>query len=185
MKSNWLILTVVLGLGAIVTGWVYQSTSNEASTRAALTIPDNIDYFLNDLNYRVMAADGGLDYEFQSLRLEHHTVTDSSKIATPSLQIYRNDDLWLVDSIEGVFEHKQNSLELSKQVVMKKTGLRPLQIFSESLRFEPDLNLVSSDSSILMTSENSRIEAEQAVFNLADKTYTLKRTRAVYHNDNS
>ncbi|MFT5218653.1 MAG: LPS export ABC transporter protein LptC [Planctomycetota bacterium] len=185
MKSNWLILVVFVGLVAIASGWVYQSTSNEASTRAELDIPNNIDYFLNDLNYRVMAEDGGLDYEFQSLHLEHHTITDSSKITTPSLQIYRSDDIWLVDSILGNFEHKQNSLEFSQQVVMQKKGLLPMQIFSESLRFEPDLNLVSSDSSILMTSKNSRIEAEQAVFNLADKIYSLKRTRAVYHHDNS
>ncbi len=180
MKSRILIFVVLLGLAAIAIGWVYEARLKPEIRQAELIIPDNIDYFLTGLHYRAMNADGVLDYEFDSRRLEHHPRTDVSHIELPSLQIYRAGDRWRIDSRLGRFEHRQNRLHLEQDVVVEKFGEAPLRLLGERISFEPDRDLVSSDSRIVILTDESRIEAEQAVFNIADGIYSLRRAKAVY-----
>lgn len=185
MKARWLPLVIIFGIAAIAVGWIYQSQSRSESASSATSIPDNIDYYLTHLNYRTMTKAGNLNYEFQSIRLEHHNLDDISHITRPSLQIYRNSEFWQVDSILGMIEHQSNLLRLEQQVVMLKSGDKALKITSESIRFEPDRDLVISDSGVIVTTATARIKAEAASLNLADKIYSFKKTRAIYHNENS
>ncbi len=185
MKSRALILILVLGLGAIAVGWVYESRLRPRVERAELTIPDNIDFYLANMNYRALDETGKLDYEFQSPRLEHHQRNDVSLIEIPSLQIYRETDLWSIDALQGEFEHAVNLLRLRDRVVMKKTGADPIEMRTEGIRFEPDLDLVTSEASVLMLSNRARIEAETAVFDLAGKVYRLGKARAIYYRDDN
>lgn len=185
MKSRLLISVILAAIGAIAGGWIYQSQSRISSEKAELVVPDNIDYFMTNLNYRVMTKAGELDYTFSSSRLEHYNQNDVSRIEAPSLQIFRKRQQWQIDSKQGEIQHDIHLLHLSQQVVMQRLGQNPLQIYSESLRFEPDLDLVSSDAGILLVSGSSRIEAQQAVFDLADKVYSLSKTRATYFNGKS
>jgi len=185
MKSRALILVIVLGVIAVAVGWVYESHLRSRVTTTALVIPNNIDYFLTNLNYRAVDDSGKLDYEFNSRRLEHYPRNDVSLIETPALNIYRESDLWHVNALKGELQHQGNRLWLREQVVMQKTGDDPLEILTESIRFEPDQDLVSSESAVLMRSKQSTIEAQAAVFDLAGKVYRLTRTRAVYYHGDS
>ena len=181
MKSRILLLIALLGVAAIALGWLYESRLKPEFERADLVFPDHIDYFLTDLRYRAMNQDGRLDYEFRSRHLEHRRVTDVSHIERPALQIYRRDDRWQIDSEAGQFEHRQNRLLLERNVVMQKLGDEPLRLLGERISFEPDRDLVSSDGRVVILTDESRIEAEQAVFNLADGVYRLRRAKAIYH----
>lgn len=181
MNSRILIFVALLGVAAIALGWLYEARLKPEIERAELVFPDNIDYFLTDLRYRAMNEDGRLDYEFRSRRLEHRRVTDVSHIEQPALQIYRRGDHWRIDSEAGQFEHQQNRLHLERNVVMQKLGDEPLRLLGERISFEPDRDLVISDGRVIILTDDSRIEAEQAVFNIADGVYTLRRAKAVYH----
>ncbi len=180
MKSRLLIMVLFLGLGAVLVGWIYESQTDFRLDRSELKIPDNIDYFMTNFNYKVMDEAGKLDYEFASPRLEHHNLGDISRIEQPFVQLYRGSDHWQIDSRQGEFQHADNLLWLSQQVVMQRLGENPLQVYGESIRFSPDRDLLVSDSAILMQSANSQIEAEQAVFDLSTKVYSLEKARAVY-----
>jgi LPS export ABC transporter protein LptC len=185
MKFRTYIMIAVLGISAIATGWLYESRVRTAQQQAESEIPDNIDYFLTHLDYRAMAATGHPDFAFQSPRLEHHPATDISHIQIPSIQIFRDPDPWLVDALKGEYQHQANILRLMHQVVMRREGEEPIQIHAERMRFEPDIDLVTSESNIVMESEVSRIEAEHAVFNLANRVYSMRNARTTYHNDQS
>ena len=69
--------------------------------------------------------------------------------------------------------------------MLKKTGPDALEMLTESLLFEPDRDLVTSDTDVLMLDQSSRIEADSAVFDLAGKVYRFGKTRAVYRNEDS
>ena len=181
MKSRILIFVIVLGVGAVAVGWIYESRLRSKIKIAELIIPDNIDYFLTDLNYRAMNDSGNLDYEFSSLRLEHYPRNDVSLIETPLLQIYREPDRWQVKALQAEFLHQENLLRLTQQVVMRKTGTEPVEMLTESIRFEPDKDLVSSEASVLLLSKQTRIEADRAVFDLAGKVYRLTNARTIYY----
>ena len=185
MKSRILIFVLVLGIVAIAIGWVYESRLAPRAETADLQIPDNIDYFLTNLNYRAVNESGQLDYEFSSPRLEHYTLEDVSLIETPLLSIYRATDRWRVNAQRGELQQRGNLLWLRQQVVMQKLGADPFELQTESMRFEPDKDLVSSETDVLMLSKQARIEAEGAVFDLAAGIYRLNKTRAVYYHGNS
>lgn len=185
MKLRIIVLVFVLGIGAIAVGWVYESRLRTKIERADLIIPDNIDYYLTNLRYRTMKTDGKVDYEFNSPRLEHYPRTDVSVIEVPSLKIFRDRDHWQVDATSGEFAHQDNILHLRNQVVMQKHGDNPMQMYGESISFEPDRDLVTSDGKITLRSKQARIEAEQAFFDLAGKVYRFNKTRATYYHEDS
>lgn len=185
MKARILIFMLVLGLGAVAVGWVYESQLRQRVQPGEIAVPDNIDYFLTNLNYRVMTPEGNLDFVFDSRRLEHYSRDDVSRIETPALQIFREAAQWQIDALEGEFEHAANLLHLRREVVMQKTGPDTIELRTESIRFEPERDLISSDVAVVLTSRDTRIEADAAVFDLADRVYRLSNARAVYRNEDS
>ena len=185
MNLRILVLVFVLGIGAIAVGWVYESRLRTTIERADLIIPDNIDYYLTNLHYRVMNTDGNIDYEFNSPRLEHYPRNDVSVIEVPSLKIFGDRDHWQVDATNGEFVHQDNILHLRNQVVMQRRGNNPMQMYGESISFAPDRDLVTSDAKISMRSKQAHIEAEQAFFDLAGKVYRFNKTRATYYHEDS
>jgi LPS export ABC transporter protein LptC len=185
VKSRLSILVIILGIVAIAAGWIYESRLRPEVERADLVIPDNIDYFLTNMRYRSMSTEGALDYEFNSRRLEHYRLNDVSHIEVPSLRIYRKTSQWKVDALKGEFLHQDNLLRLRQQVVMQKQGRNPMQMYTESIRFEPDRDLVSSEASVLIHSKQARIEAEQAIFDLAGEVYRFSKARTTYYHEDS
>lgn len=184
MKSRWLIFLLIFGFGAIIFGWIYESSVRPRVEPDALAFPQNIDYFLTNFNYRVMNGDGSPDYEFESTRLEHYPLDDTSRIEVPSLRIYRDQDRWRIDARLGEYNHPQNTLRLSRQVVMRKLGEQPFELQTESIRFEPERDLVAIDSPVVMLRGGNRIEADGAEFDLADGIYRFDRARATYDDAN-
>ena len=185
MKLRLLVLVVFLGISAIIAGWMVESRLLSQKEKVDLVIPDKIDYFLTNLHYRAMNTEGTLDYELNSPRLEHYPANDVSHIEQPSIQIYRQVDHWLVDALEGEMVHKENIIRLRKQVVIQKQGNNPMQMYTESIRFEPDLNLVSTEAKVLMRSKQGQIEAEEATFDLATQIYRFNKTHSVYDHGDS
>ena len=68
---------------------------------------------------------------------------------------------------------------------MHREGPSPMQAYTESISYEPDRDLVSTDVEILMVSPQARIHADRAEFDLARKIYRFGRSRAVYRQDNN
>jgi len=185
MKSRPLIFVVLFGFVAIAIGWVYESSLRPEQKQADLVFPDDIDYFLTDMHYRALNADGALDFEFLTPRLEHYPHNDVSSLETPSMQIHDPSSPWQIDAMTGEYRHASNLLQLSEQVVMRKEGPSPMQVYTESISFEPDRDLVSTDVEILMISPQAQIHASRAEFDLARKIYRFDRTRAVYGQDDN
>jgi LPS export ABC transporter protein LptC len=179
------LLSLFLGVVAIAAGWIYQSSLLPVVERDTRLIRNDIDYFLTNMHYREMNADGELSFQFQSPRLEHYPLNDVSSIEQPSMQIYTREDPWWVDSRAGEFRHADNQLHLTRQVVMQRQGESPLQVYGESFRFEPDLELITADEEVLMVSPQGRVTASSAVFDLARGVYRLTRARGVYRHEDS
>ncbi len=185
MKMRLLILVTIVGIAAIAVGWVYERNLRAPEEKADLVIPDDIDYFLTNMNYRALNAEGKLDFQLYTPRLDHFPHNDVSHIKVPSMQIQTSTDPWLVDSLAGEYQHANNLLRLTRQVVIKRNGESPMQIYTESIRFEPDRELVTAESETLMVIPQARIRADFAEFDLARKIYRFTRTNSVYKNEKS
>ena len=185
MKSRLLLLLLFVGLGAIAWGWVYESKLTSSASTAELLFPDDIDYFVTNMHYRELDADGKLDFELRTPRLEHYPLGDVSKMQVPSMQIENESGPWQVDAVRGEFRHQINLLNLSEDVVMVKRGDDPMQIYTESINFEPELDRVHTDTDILLINRQARIEAESAEFDLSSKVYRFNQARSVYRHEES
>ncbi len=183
MKSRAFVFVVIFGIGAIAVGWVYESRLRPQPKQVELVVPDNIDYFLTQFTYRSMNPEGALDYEFSSPRLEHYPRDDTSQIEIPSLQIFRDPDRWQIESATGKFQHQPNLLRLQNRVIMRRLGDEAFALYTDSIRFEPDRDLVIIESPLLMQTVSGRIEADTASFDLADQVYRFNRARALYNNE--
>lgn len=180
MKSRVLVFIVLLGIAAVLIGWLYESSLRERIERAELIVPDDIDYFFAGLHFRAMNEEGRLDYAFRSPRLEHRPLTDTSDIERPALEIHRDGDRWQVDANRGEYFHRENRLDLEQRVVLRRHGARPLRLESDRARFEPDLDRVTVAGSVLLVTGKAEIRADTAEFDLAAGVYRLDNTRAVY-----
>jgi lipopolysaccharide export system protein LptC len=185
MKLRLLILVTIFGFAALAIGWVYERSLRTPEEKAELVIPEDIDYFLTNMHYRALNAEGKLNFEFHTPRLEHFPHGDVSRIEVPSIQIQTDSDPWLVDSLAGEYEHANNLLRLTRQVVMQRHGESPMQVYSESIRFEPDRELVTAETDTLMVIPQASIRADFAVFDIARKIYKFTRTRSVYKHEDS
>ncbi len=181
MKSRLLIFVMVLGIMAVTAGWIYESRLRPQPETAQLQIPDNIDYFLTNVKYRAIDDRGRIDYEFSSNRLEHRPLNDISLIESPALMIHQDAGLWRISARAGELQHDQELFWLRHDVLMQKSGEAVFELQAQSVRFDPANDLVSSDQPVLLRQSQSRIEANTAVFDLAEKVYRLSGTRAVYH----
>ena len=185
MKTRLFIFVAVFGIAAIAIGWVYESNLSPKQEKKQSTIPDDIDYFLTNMTYRMLNAEGELDFQLHSPRLEHYPHNDVSSIELPSMQVYTEADPWQIDALSGEIEHGDETLRLRDKVVMQKSGARPMQVFTDDILFEPNRNLVTAKTDILMLDHEARIEAEQAQFDLSGKVYKFSNARTVYHREDS
>ena len=185
MKSRLMLLILFLGCGAIAMGWVYESSLRPAQETRTLLFPDDIDYFVTNLHYRELNANGELDFAFRSPRLEHYPLDDISRMRVPSVQIADPASPWQVDAVRGEYRHQIGLLNLSEDVVMRKRGDDPIEVYTETINFEPERDLVHTDTDILLLSRRARIEAESAEFDLASKVYRFNQARSVYRHEDS
>jgi lipopolysaccharide export system protein LptC len=183
MKTRIIAVIALFTIAAIFMGWFYNPETT--ISRQDLKIPTNIDYFLSEFQYKSMNDHGNLDFEMQSPYLEHLKVSNISLIDQPTIQIYRNLHDWQIESLTGKLFHEQNSLQLEDSVVMRREGSNPLQVRTEVILFQPDLDLISASKTIEIKSGTTVIHGSEAIFDLKNKVYSLKNTKAIYHHENS
>ena len=185
MKLSSLFLLISAVVIAIAAGWIYQSQSKMTESRAEIEIPVDIDYYLSKVNYRVMNEEGLLDYHLKTPYLQHYRGDDISKIDTPEIDIYRKNDHWQLNAKIAEMRHKQKTLLLIDDVVMEKQGDDAMVFSAEIMRFESNLDLVTSERNVRLISKNTQIDADKAVFDLDKNIYQFTNTRAVYNNEKS
>lgn len=181
MKMPIAALVIIAVIVAIAAGWIYQAGT--PASQSDLEIPSDIDYFLTTVNYRSMNRLGHLDYEMQSPYLEHLTVANISLIEQPVMQIYRDADNWHIEAFKGKLFHEQDSLQLSQNIIMRRLGGNPLLVRAEEMLFQPELNRISAKEQVGMEFNNARIHGSEAIFDLKNKVYSLKNTRASYYRE--
>jgi LPS export ABC transporter protein LptC len=180
MRPLTIILIFIAVLGAIAVGWVYESRSKDTLVQPELEIPTDIDFFLSSMDYRAFNKSGNLDYQLQSPYLEHFIKDDISRIETPLIHVYRDSGDWQIKAARGNILHRQEWLQLDKNVVMQRLGANAMQVRSESMLFKPDQDLIASQGRVTIESSSAKISGDNAVFDLRNNVYSLKNTRGIY-----
>lgn len=176
------IFVIATLLGAIAVGWIYESRLNTAIAEPDLEIPTDIDYFLAEVKYQTYNETGALDTQLNSPYMEHFPLEDISRVKQPVVNVFRDSGDWRIQALSGDFLHQQNQYFLRKSVVIKRLGENPMQVRSESILIEPERDLISSNTEVIIELGGARISGDTAVFDLRNQVYSMKNTRAIYNN---
>jgi len=185
MKPRYIVLALLLAILAVIVGWKFDFNDNLYSQVDELFIPDDIDYYFTSLNYRVMDEDGQPDYQLRSPYLAHYRRADISRVTSPDIHIFRDQQQWLVSAEKAELDHQKQLISLHQNVELERTGENALNLTSQLILFEPGENRLSSPGPINMNSSETRITASSAEFDLKKNVYHLKQIIAVYHAKNS
>lgn len=185
MKPLTSVVLFIAIIGAIATGWVYESRTKDILSGPELEIPTDIDFFMSQMNYRVFNKSGNLDYQLQSPYLEHFIKDDISRIKQPIIQVYRASSDWQVAALSGNILHQQEWLRLDNNVVIQNLDGNPIRFESESVLFKPEQDLIMSEAKVVIKSGHAKISGDKAIFDLSNGVFLLKNTRAIYYHADS
>ncbi|MDH5353649.1 MAG: LPS export ABC transporter periplasmic protein LptC [Gammaproteobacteria bacterium] len=138
MKISSIAIVLGAGLIAIAAGWVYQSQTTTSISKPELEIPVDIDYFLSRVKYRVMAKSGKLDYELSSPYLQHFKQQDISRLETPEIKVFRNQEPWQMLADRAELQHQENILEFVDNVRLQSKNT---DIMADKAIFDLDENI--------------------------------------------
>jgi len=182
MKPGYLLIIGIFISAAVIMGWLL-SNQKPRSTASPLQVPDNIDYYLSNINYKSMNLQGSLHYLLQSPLLQHYIQEDVSHIQQPVIQFNGDKSSWLIHSETGLLQHKNEKFELRTKVRLKRNSLLPMLLTTELMFLKPQQNLVQIPQDMTVTSDSVNLQAASAELDMNKNTYKFKRVKAIYQQD--
>ncbi len=182
MKAGYLLIIGIIISAALSMGWFFND-QKPGATSSPLQIPDNIDYYLSNINYKSMNQQGSLHYFLQSPLLQHYIQEDISHIQQPVIQFNGDKSNWLIHSEAALLQHKNEKFELRKQVRLKRNSQLPMLLTTDLMFLKPQQNLVQIPQDMTVTTDSVNLQAASAELDMNKNTYKFKRVKAIYQQD--
>ncbi len=181
MKLRLLLLTFLLVGGALVIGWLFDKQSMLAPTRDSFQIPDNIDYYLSQVDYRAMNEQGKLNYRLQTPYLEHYIREDTSLIQQPRFQFLGEPAQWMIRSQKASLQHREERFELTRQVELKRESrLNPLRLSTSLMILLARDKIVDIPQPLKLTTPTLALQADSAKIHMDRELYQFSGVKATY-----
>lgn len=178
MPRLFALLTITLI--ALSTGWLVKEPTITVKTEP-LEIPDNIDYYMSQVNYQAMTTEGTQHYRLRSPYLEHFIREDVSHIQQPDIDYNTETAQWLVRSSTGYIQHQQGILELNQQATVNRINTeQPVKLSSDQILLNPDLDLIEIPKPLTMTSNQLYLEADSAKIDMKVNHFQFQQVNATY-----
>ncbi|MBC8210929.1 MAG: LPS export ABC transporter periplasmic protein LptC [Gammaproteobacteria bacterium] len=180
VNSGFMLTVIGLVSLAIGIGWFYDRRLAPTTTEALL-LPDNIDYYLSQVNYRAMNQQGTLHYQLLSPYLEHFIREDISQIQQPDLQLNGEQSSWRIQARNGTLQHQQEVFELQHQVEMLRNSAQdPMRLNTERMILRPQSNLIEIPAALTLVSSTIHLQAAGATLNIDKNYYQFNRVKATH-----
>lgn len=181
MKARWLLLVVVLIVSALFIGWLYDGKLGTAPQQADFQIPDNIDYYLSQVDYRAMDEAGKLDYRLQTPRLEHYIRQDISSIEQPRVELIGTASHWRLRASQATLQHQQERFELVDQVTLKRQSVHdPLRLDTSLMILLARDKLLDIPQSLTLQTATLDLQADSAKIYMDTDLYQFEGVKATY-----
>lgn len=185
MKSSYIFLIFFALIAALTAGWFIESRPAVVITNS-LEVPDNIDYYLAEVNYRVFNDSGEPSYQLQAPYLEHFIREDLSQITQPDIQYYAENNQWQMTADQGTLKHEKEILELSQQVRLKRVDLNnPLLLTSELMVFTPNDEQLEIPQKLQVKTNDLELQADSALMDIKNNRHEFHHVKAIYQQEKS
>ena len=181
INSGFLFTGLVLVSIAIGIGWFYDRRLVPATTDALL-LPDNIDYYLSQVNYRAMNQQGTIHYQLRSPYLEHYIREDISQIQQPDIQLNGEQSAWQIQAAKDTLQHREEVFELQQKVEMLRSSVvDPMRLNTELMVLRPQTNLIEIPAALTLISSQLQLQASSAMLDIDKSQYQFTRVKATHH----
>ena len=181
MKPRLLLLILLLIGGALLIGWFYDEQSAMTQAREELQIPDNIDYYLSQVDYRAMNDQGQLNYRLQTPYLEHYIREDSSHIQQPRFQILGQPSQWDIRAEQAILQHREERFELKHQVELRRqSGSEALQLDTALMILLARDKIVDIPQALTLKTPTLDLQADSALIHINNELYQFTGVKATY-----
>jgi len=170
-----------LVFSAILSGWLmYQQ--DRITSRPAIS-SHGPDLFVENMDLKLVNADGNLHYHVTADRLDHYPLDDRAELTRPVMHVYTaNRPTWKIQSDSGKISSRYETVWLLGAVEARRLATpatRPLAIFTRDLLVKPDAQTAETVNMARIQSERFEVEATGVHADFINNRLELKsRVRA-------
>lgn len=142
--------------------------------------PSSADYFVESVTIKRFDKNGVLNNQLYATKLEHHKDKAYSQIQAPQLLVKTEDkQSWKITATHGQLLHQHNQLSLFDSSLSLQAGLQETteqaqtSIQAKQLIFELDANQAHSSSPVIITTSNTRTQADALRIDFKKQTASL------------
>jgi lipopolysaccharide export system protein LptC len=121
------------------------------------------DLFVDDMDLKLINADGNLHYHVTADRLDHYPHDDSAELTRPVMQVYsENRPAWQIQSDQGRITSGHETVWLLGAVEIRRLATpatRPLAIFTRDLMVKPDAQTAETVNMTRIQSDRFEVES--------------------------
>ncbi len=181
MKLRLLLATLILIAAALLIGRYVDRQRILPGEGDNLSMPDNIDYYLSQVDYRAMNDQGRLNYHLRTPHLEHYIREDISRIEQPELELFSDQSHWSLQSGKGTLQHQQEQFELTRAVVLKRQSPRnPVQLNTSEMQLLARVNIVHIPQPLTLKTPTLDLQADSARIHLNRDQLFFSNVKATY-----
>lgn len=171
------IITLVLLIGAVVSGWALWGERTQET--AQVPGGERPDYVLNDFELIVLDAQGTESFTLRAPKLARDPASETLDVSLPLFLIPSADassDAWEVRAQRGWISAEGDELRLRGEVRAVSDGATgaPVTIGTEQLNVYPEANRLDSAVEVNINRPGSILRGRGLEVDLDTKLYTLK-----------
>lgn len=183
MKARFIFLILSGTVIALVSGWLLDQ-NRITSTQNPLEVPDNIDYYLTNVNFLAFNDQGNTRFRLQSPHLEHHIREDTSKLTQPFLHYHADSGQWKLSANRGSFQHESEIFQLQDEARIRRLNTDPFTLDSTLFIFESQTERLTVPQPLQIESPSLKLKAQSAVLDMKTSRYQFNGVMATYENRN-
>jgi LPS export ABC transporter protein LptC len=179
-------LVIISGIAiAAIVGWLFDF-KKAPLPQQLLQAPDNIDYYMKQVNYRAFDSRGLLQYHLRTPYLEHFIREDASHLQTPDLEYFADKEQWHARSNTAVLVHADEVLTFRQNVDLRRVqGAQPLELQSEVLILRSREEQMEIPVAMTLKQPGLHLQAQDALLDMKLKRHRFNGVKAVYQDSNN
>jgi len=175
LNTRFLLITGLV-FSVILSGWLQYQQDTLTSRRVISS--HGPDLFVDNMDLKLVNADGNLHYHVTADRLEHYPHDDSAELTRPVMHVFTaNRPTWEIQSDSGRISSGNETVWLLGAVEIRRLATpatRPLAIFTRDLQVKPDVQTAETVNMARIQSDRFEVEATGLHADLRNNRLELK-----------
>jgi lipopolysaccharide export system protein LptC len=159
--NNRFALITGLVFSVILSGWLLYQQNTITSRPASST--HGPDLFVDNMDLKLVNADGNLQYHITADRLDHYPLDDRAELTRPVMHVFTaNRPTWQFQSDSGRISSRYETVWLLGAVEIRRLATattRPLTVVTRDLLVKPEVQTAETVNTARIRSDRFEVES--------------------------